>query len=247
MTVIKKLVTLLRGSAREIGESVVDSNATRIYEQEIIDAKHSIEKAKGDLTGVMAKEMQSAREIERLKNEVSRYEGLALEALNKTQEGLALDVASKVGLLEQELEEQAKAHASYALQVAKLKELIKSAEARIREHEREINIAKTTESVYRATQSISENIGSGERRQCQRHRCRRRDRSPITCAPSRSAGRAPTRRYAPSRWRSTWKRPCSRPCAARRSSSTCPRPTRSGRCWALRPPRSRSGRASRSR
>ncbi len=158
MTVIKKLVTLLRGSAREIGESVVDSNATRIYEQEIIDAKHSIEKAKGDLTGVMAKEMQSAREIERLKNEVARYEGLALEALNKTQEGLALDVAARIGTIEQELEEQAKAHASYALQVSKLKELIRSAEARIREHEREIGIAKT---VYRATQSISENIGSG--------------------------------------------------------------------------------------
>lgn len=161
MTVIKKLVTLLRGSAREIGESVVDSNATRIYEQEIIDAKHSIEKAKGDLTGVMAKEMQSAREIERLKNEVARYEGLALEALNKMQEGLALDVAARIGTIEQELEEQAKAHASYALQVGKLKELIRSAEARIREHEREIGIAKTTESVYRATQSISENIGSG--------------------------------------------------------------------------------------
>ena len=149
MTVIKKLVTLLRGSAREIGESVIDSNATRIYEQEIIDAKHSIEKAKGDLTGVMAKEMQSAREIERLKGEVARYEGLAL------------DVAAKVGTLEQELEEQAKAHASYALQVSRLKDLIKSAETRIREHEREIGIAKTTESVYRATQSISENIGSG--------------------------------------------------------------------------------------
>ena len=161
MTVIKKLVTLLRSSAREIGESVVDSNATRIYEQEIVDAKHSIEKAKGDLTGVMAKEMQSAREIERLKNEVTRYEGLALEALNKTQEGLALDVAAKVGTLEKELEEQAKAHASYSLQVSKLKDLIKTAEARIREHEREIGIAKTTESVYRATQSISENIGAG--------------------------------------------------------------------------------------
>ena len=33
MSVIKKLVTLLRGSAREIGQSVVDSNATRIYER----------------------------------------------------------------------------------------------------------------------------------------------------------------------------------------------------------------------
>jgi phage shock protein A len=160
MSVIKKLVTLLRGSARELGESVVDANATRIYEQEILDAKHSIEQAKGDLTGVMAKEMQSARAIEKLKAEVARYEGLALEALNKSQEDLALDVATKVSALEQELDEQTKAHASYAVQVAKLKELIKAAELRIREHERELGIAKTTESVYRATRSISENIGS---------------------------------------------------------------------------------------
>jgi phage shock protein A len=160
MSVIKKLVTLLRGSARELGESVVDANATRIYEQEILDAKHSIEQAKGDLTGVMAKEMQSARAIDKLKADMARYEGLALEALNKLQEDLAMEVAAKVSTIEQELDEQTKAHASYAVQVLKLKDLIKAAEVRIREHERELGIAKTTESVYRATRSISENIGS---------------------------------------------------------------------------------------
>ena len=42
MSVIKKLITLLRGSARELGQSMVDANATRIYEQEITDAKASI-------------------------------------------------------------------------------------------------------------------------------------------------------------------------------------------------------------
>jgi phage shock protein A len=161
MSVIKKVMTLLRGSAREIGESVIDANATRIYEQEILDAKHSIDQARADLAGVMAKEMQSAREIERLRKEVARFEALAVEALNKSQEGLAEEVAAKVGTLEHELEEQTRAHASYAVQVAKLKDLIKTAEARIREHEREIGIARTTESVYRATRSISENLGSG--------------------------------------------------------------------------------------
>jgi phage shock protein A len=161
MSVIKKVMTLLRSSAREIGESVIDANATRIYEQEILDAKHSIDQAKGDLTGVMAKEMQSARDIERLRREMARYELLAIEALNKSQEGLAEEVAAKVAALEQELDEQTKAHASYAVQVARLKDLIKTAEARIREHEREIAIARTTESVYRATRTISENLGSG--------------------------------------------------------------------------------------
>lgn len=161
MSVIGKIMTLLRGSVREIGESVVDANASRIYEQEIIDAKHSIDDAKRELTVVMAKETQSAREIERLKGEIARYESLALEALDKSQDGLAEEVAAKVGALELELEEQTKAHAAYGMNVAKLKDLIKSADGKIREHEREIAIAKTTESVYRATRSISDNIGAG--------------------------------------------------------------------------------------
>jgi len=161
MSVIKRVVTLLRSSVREIGESVVDANATRIYEQEIVDARHSIEAARGDLALVMAKEMQSAREIERLRQEVARYEALAVEALDKSQEQLAEEVAAKVGALEQVLSEQSEAHATYTVQVVKLKDLVRAAEQRIREHEREIAIAKTTESVYRATRSISENLGHG--------------------------------------------------------------------------------------
>lgn len=164
MSVIKKVVTLLRGSARELAENVVDANATRIYEQEIIDAKQSILEARSSLADVMAREMQSARAVTRLEGEMTRYEGLALEALEKSQEALAEEVAGKVAAIELELEEQRKAQTSFASQVSKLKELIKASEAKIREHEREIAIAKTTESVYKATQSISDNIGnSGSR------------------------------------------------------------------------------------
>jgi phage shock protein A len=161
MSVIKKVMTLLRSSVREIGESVVDANATQIYEQEIVDSKRNIEQARAELTGVMAKEMQSAREIERLRAEMLRYEGLAVEALDKSKESLAEEVAEQVAALEAQLDAQSKAHASYSVQVSRLKDLIKTAEGRIRDHERELAMAKTTESVYRATQSISDNIGSG--------------------------------------------------------------------------------------
>lgn len=160
MTVIKKLVTLLRGSARELGQSVVDNNATRIYEQEIVDARHSIAEAKTELTAVMAKEMQTARDIERIQGEIRRHEDMAMQALDKAEEGLAEKVAEKVATLEGELQAQTAAHAGFAVQVGKLKDLIRAAEARVREHEREIGIAKTTESVYRATQSISDSMGA---------------------------------------------------------------------------------------
>jgi phage shock protein A len=161
MSVIKKMVTLLRSSVREIGESVVDANGTHIYEQEVLDAKHNIVEARSELAGVMAKEMQTAREIERLQKDAARYESLAVEALDKSRETLAEEVALKVVAIEAELDAQTKAHATYAVQVARLKDLIKTAEARIRDHERELAIAKTTESVYRATRSISENLGHG--------------------------------------------------------------------------------------
>jgi len=164
MSVIRKMVTLLRSSARELGESMVDAHATGIYEQEVLDAKHAIEQARADLTGVMAKEMQSARRIEQLKAEAERYEGLAVEALNKQQDGLAEEVAAKVATLEEALNDETQAHAAYAVQVAKLKDLIKTAEAKVREHERQLQMAQTTESVYRATRSISDSLGGGASR-----------------------------------------------------------------------------------
>lgn len=160
MTVLQKLVTLLRGSARELGQSVVDSNATRIYEQEIEDARNSIAQAKTELTAVMAREMQAGREVARIQREIQRHEDMALQALNKGEEALALQVAERVAALEGQLQEQLGVQEQLGAQVHKLKELLLSAEARVREHEREIGIARTTESVYRAAQSISDSMGA---------------------------------------------------------------------------------------
>lgn len=159
-SVFTKMLTLVRGSAREIGESVVDANATRIYEQEVHEARNAVATAKQELTVVMAKATQTAREIERLKKEVARYEQLAVEALGKQQEALAEEVAGKVGELEAELDEQTKAHADFTVNVANLKDLIRTAEARLREHDRELAVAKTTESVYKATMTISGAVGA---------------------------------------------------------------------------------------
>ena len=160
MAVFSKILTMLRGDVRQIGQSIVDNNANTIYEQEIIEAKAHVATAKQDLTGVMAKQMQSEREIERLGSELRRYEDLAMEALHKKQASLAEEVASKVGDLEVALAEQSAAREQFAGHIARLKDLIRNAEATLREHERELAMAKTTESVYRATATISQNMGS---------------------------------------------------------------------------------------
>ena len=156
MSVMKKMVTLLRSSAREIGDSVVAANATQIAEQEVRDAQQHIDDAKRELTTVMAQEMHVTREQQRLMGEIARYEDQAVQALNQGQEELALAVAQRVARLEEELAQQSQILAAQAAQVLQLKDLIRAAEARVREHERELAMARTTESVYRATQSISE-------------------------------------------------------------------------------------------
>lgn len=161
MEFFKKMITAIRGGSREIGEAILDSQGIRIYEQEIEDAKTAIKNAENDLTGVMAKEMQAGREIERLEKEIAGYEKSALELLNKGDESLATEVAGKIAELEAELETQNAAKARFTEHVAGVKEMIKQTHAKIREHEREIAMVKTTENVHKATRSISQHMDGG--------------------------------------------------------------------------------------
>ena len=161
MDFLKKLITAIRGGSREIGEAVLDSQELRIYEQEIEDAKAAIKQAEQDLTGVMANEMQAGREIERLQQEIADYESKALDALEKGEESLAAEVAEKIAGLETELDVQAKAKEQFSTHVASVKEMIKQTHAKIREHEREISMVKTTDSVHKAAKSINQYIGGG--------------------------------------------------------------------------------------
>ncbi|MEL0583735.1 MAG: PspA/IM30 family protein [Candidatus Thiodiazotropha sp. (ex. Lucinoma kazani)] len=161
MEFFKKLMTAIRGGSRELGEAVLDTQSIRIYEQEIEDAKEAIKKAESDLTGVMAKDMQAGREIERLEKEVSSYESKALSALDQDNEALAGEVAEKIAELEVELETQRIAKDRFSAHVDSVKEMIKQTHAKIREHEREISMVKTTDNVHKAAKSINQHIDGG--------------------------------------------------------------------------------------
>jgi phage shock protein A len=160
MAVFSKILTMLRGNLREIGQSVVDQNASSIYEQEIVEAKAHVARAKQNLTAVMAKEMQAAREIESLQAELARYEELALPAMQKNELVLAEEVAGKLAHLEIAIIEQNASRNEFAENINKLKDMIRNAETSLREHERQLAMAKTTESVYQATATISQTMGA---------------------------------------------------------------------------------------
>ncbi|WP_372882706.1 PspA/IM30 family protein [Psychromonas sp.] len=158
MSIFKKIITAVRGGAREAGEAIVDANSTRIFEQEIRDSEKHITIAKRDLTEVMAKQMQSARELAQVQASIKEHEGYAMQALNKGNEALAIEVAEKIAELEKSEAEQQQANESYLKSADRLKELIKKSERQLTDYKRQLSMVKTTESVQKATSAITDNF-----------------------------------------------------------------------------------------
>ncbi|MCE2595927.1 PspA/IM30 family protein [Motilimonas cestriensis] len=160
MSILKKIITAVRGGAREVGEEIIDANSTRIFEQEIRDAENHLTKAKRDLTEVMAKQMQASRELARVKGEIKEHEGYVAQALSQNNEALALEVAEKIAQLEVELQEQTTSHSSYEKAALRLKDLIKKSERQLADYQRQLSMVKTTDSVQKATAAITDSFTS---------------------------------------------------------------------------------------
>ncbi|MEW6998874.1 PspA/IM30 family protein [Colwelliaceae bacterium BS250] len=160
MSIFKKIMTAIRGGANEVGEGIIDANATRIFEQEIRDAENHLTKAKRDLTSVMAQQMASNRDVDRLKRDVAEHEGYVAQALEKDNEALALQVAEKIANLENELADQQQSLDSFTMNADRLKELVKKSERQVADHKRQLSMVKTTDSVQKATSAITDNFAS---------------------------------------------------------------------------------------
>ena len=160
MGILNKILTAFRGGATEVGQTIVDANSTRIFEQEIRDAEKHLTKAKRELTDVMAKEMQASREVDRLKRSIAEHEGYATQALEKGNEALAIEVAEKIALLDEELAEQQTANDSFGAHAIRLKDLVKKTERQLSDYQRQLSMVKTTESVQKATATITDSFAS---------------------------------------------------------------------------------------
>ena len=158
MSIMEKIMTAVRGSARELGEAVVDSQSMRIFEQELYESKENLAAAKESLTEIMASKMATERKIEVGKKEISEHEGYAKTALEKGEEALALEIAGKISQLEGNLNQLNEDLSHYEKSIEVLKTQIGNAEKSLNTHERDLNIVKTRESVQKASVSVSHTL-----------------------------------------------------------------------------------------
>jgi len=67
MAILNKLITALRGGINDVGESIVDSQALRILDQEIRDADAELKQAKESLANIMAQQKLADKQVLNLK------------------------------------------------------------------------------------------------------------------------------------------------------------------------------------
>ena len=162
MTLLKKLITTLRGNAREFGQAIVDANQIRILEQELHDAKCHLEQSKESLTAIMAEEMKSSRSIVALDKQIDNYTYFAKEALRKNDEVLALELSEHIADCKKRRKEQHEIVMKLSVQGNNLKSMIMESTKSLEGMERELLIVKTTDQVQKASFSINKGVVQGQ-------------------------------------------------------------------------------------
>ncbi|NRA88198.1 MAG: PspA/IM30 family protein [Rhizobiales bacterium] len=158
MSIFSKIVTALRGGASEVGESIVDANLVRIMDQEIRDSKAAVEKARSGLADLMAEEAGYKRKVTELQDKIEEYEGYAIQALDKGDEPLAIEIAEKIADLSAELDYNTSATTQLSNSIATQKDFMRTSERKVKDFEREAKMVKTTESVQKTAAALSSNF-----------------------------------------------------------------------------------------
>jgi phage shock protein A len=154
MSVWRKLVTALKGGATEAAQSVADSQAIRILEQEIRDAKDELRKSDHARTQILAKCKLAQQKVDSLQASVDQYEEHARKAID-TDRQLALDCAQKVGDLRAEQDGEQKYLDQFKQSEKQLAVNIKQAKSNLKRLEQQVDMVKATESVQKAQVAVS--------------------------------------------------------------------------------------------
>lgn len=154
MSVWRKLVTAIKGGATEAAQSVADSQAIRILEQEIRDAKDELRKSDHARTQILAKCKLAQQKVNSLQASVEQYETHARKAAD-TDRQLALDCAQKVGDLRAEQDGEQKYLDQFKQSEKQLAVNIKQAKSNLKRLEQQVDMVKATESVQKAQVAVS--------------------------------------------------------------------------------------------
>jgi phage shock protein A len=155
MSIWAKVATAVRGGVSEAGEAIVDKQALRILDQEIRDADSELGRSKEALTGIIAKRKLADKKVDSLKSSLTEYEGYAMKALDKDDDGLAVEIAEKIAGLETELLGEEGLAKAFSESEGQLRKTVGQTEANLKRLKQQIDTVKATESVQRSQAAVA--------------------------------------------------------------------------------------------
>ncbi|MGQ7248807.1 PspA/IM30 family protein [Halomonas sp. V046] len=155
MSVWKKLFSAAKGGVNDVAEAAADSQALRILDQEIREAKEELRRSNHALTQIIAKRKLAEQKTQSLEQAVADYETHARSASQKGDTDLALECAAKVTELRAQGDTERQFAATFAQSETTLRNNIRQANDNLRRMEQQVDIVKATESVHKAQASIS--------------------------------------------------------------------------------------------
>ncbi|MCH8858819.1 MAG: PspA/IM30 family protein [Proteobacteria bacterium] len=134
---------------------MADNQALRILDQEIRDADGNLGKSKEALIEIIAKRKLAGKKVESLTASLAEYEGYAMQALDKDDETLAIEIAEKIAGLETELMGEEGIAKSFADSEAQLRQAVSQTEANLKRIKQQVDTVKATEKVQRAQAAVA--------------------------------------------------------------------------------------------
>ena len=155
MSILRNIMTAIRGGASEVGESIVDKNAVRILEQEMRDAVTAIETAKKSLSNLKSKEIGLSKKIAVLSDDIDDYKSKAKKALAKNDNALAKEVAERVIALTNEKDELVSQRDSLQANVTRIHAVIKKREQGLEKTKMEVQKYKAVEDLQKTQKAVA--------------------------------------------------------------------------------------------
>lgn len=135
------IITLVRGRSYDAAQALEDANALSILRQQLRDAAGGVEAARRSVAVVMAYAERERKSLPRINAQITELEGRAMAALAQGREDLATEAAAAIAQLEAERTTTETALSTYEIEIARLREELSSAELRLRDLKRGLQLA----------------------------------------------------------------------------------------------------------
>lgn len=154
----KQILTIVRGMTHSADEAFTDRHALPILQQQIRDSARAVASARRAVAIAIAQSEQEREQDGALKARMTDLEDRVVAALEQGKTELAREAAETIAVLEADAKASAEAQERFAVEIERLKQSVRQAEARLLEVQRGQRLASATQ----AAQDMQEKVAADD-------------------------------------------------------------------------------------